>query len=325
VNFTIEMSNPETSGVSRIRILTIQLVLDTIFLSKNHSNRHFGKYFNAKCTTGVHSLFIMENLLKVAIIQTDLVWENAEQNRISFSKKINAISSPVDLIVLPEMFTTGFSMNPTEIAETMDGKTILWLIALAKEKNTAITGSLIIKEPPNDETSDPNYYNRLVFVFPTGKIETYDKRHTFTLADEDKVYTAGNKKLIIDYKGWKICPLICYDLRFPVWARNTENYNLLIYVANWPKPRINAWNALLKARAIENMCYCIGVNRIGLDNNGYEYTGSSTIYDSLGKKITTTEPNKVSIKIIALNKEELLKTRKKFQFLDDKDDFTLNI
>ncbi len=267
----------------------------------------------------------MENLLKVAIIQTDLVWENAEQNRIFFTEKMNAISSPIDLIVLPEMFTTGFSMDPAEIAETMEGKTILWLIALAKEKNIAITGSLIIKKSPKGEKSDPSYYNRLVFVFPTGEVETYDKRHTFTLAGEDKVYTAGNKKLIVNYRGWKICPLICYDLRFPIWARNTENYDLLIYVANWPKPRINAWNTLLKARAIENMSYCIGVNRVGLDINGYEYTGNSAIYDSLGEEISTIKSNEITTEIITLNKGDLLKTREKFLFLDDKDDFTLNL
>lgn len=258
----------------------------------------------------------MENLLKVAIIQTDLVWESPEQNRLHFSKKINALSEEVDLIILPEMFMTGFSMNPSEVAETMDGETILWLKTIAKEKNTAITGSLIIKE-------NNNYYNRLVFVFPSGKIQTYDKRHTFTLAGENKVYKAGNKKLIIDYKGWKICPLICYDLRFPIWSRNIENYDLLIYVANWPKPRINAWNTLLKARAIENMSYCIGVNRVGLDINGYEYTGNSAVYDGLGKEISTIKPNEIITEIITLNKDDLLKTREKFRFLDDKDDFIL--
>jgi predicted amidohydrolase len=260
----------------------------------------------------------MENLLKVAIIQTDLIWENPEQNRLHFSKKINALSVEVDLIILPEMFSTGFSMNPSEVAETMDGETILWLKTIAKEKNIAITGSLIIKE-------NENYFNRLVFVFPDGEIQTYDKRHTFTLAGEDKVYTAGNKKLIINYKGWKIYPLICYDLRFPVWARNTENYDLLIYVANWPKPRINAWNTLLKARAIENMSYCIGVNRVGLDINGYEYTGNSAAYDSLGVEISTIKPNKITTEIITLKKNDLQKTRNKFRFLDDKDDFTLKV
>ncbi len=210
----------------------------------------------------------MKNILKITIIQSELVWENSAQNRQVFLEKIKSISEVVDLIILPEMFTTGFTMNPEKVAETMDGETIHWLKYLAKEKNTAITGSLIIKE-------GNKYYNRLVFVHPTGEIKTYDKRHTFTLAGEDKIYTAGNKKLIVAYKGWKICPMICYDLRFPVWSRNTDDYNLLIYVANWPKPRITAWSTLLKARAIENMSYVVGVNRIGADDNGHEYSGNS--------------------------------------------------
>ncbi len=260
----------------------------------------------------------MKNNLKVALIQTDLVWENPEQNRLHFSEKIDALSEGVELIILPEMFSTGFSMNPSEVAETMDGKTIFWLKALAKEKNSAITGSLVIKQ-------GNNYYNRLIFVFPNGEVKTYDKRHTFTLAGEDKVYTAGTKKLIIDYKGWKICPLICYDLRFPVWARNIENYDLLIYVANWPKPRINAWNTLLKARAIENMSYCIGVNRVGLDVNGYEYSGNSAVYDSLGAEISTIKTHEITTEIITLNKDDLLKTRDKFRFLNDKDEFILRV
>jgi len=255
-------------------------------------------------------------LLNIAIIQSELIWENPEQNRHVFSEKINAISDSVDLIVLPEMFTTGFTMNPTKVAETMDGETINWLKHLAKEKNTAITGSLIIKE-------DNNYFNRLVFVHPTGEINTYDKRHTFTLAGEDKIYTSSNKKLIVNYKGWKICPMICYDLRFPVWARNTNDYDLLIFVANWPKPRIIAWNTLLKARAIENMSYTIGVNRIGTDTNGHEYSGNSAVYNALGEEISTIKPYKNITEIISISKEILDNTRNKFGFLEDKDEFRL--
>ncbi len=255
--------------------------------------------------------------LKVALIQADLVWENPTQNRLHFSKKIAAITEQVDLIVLPEMFTTGFTMNPCVVAETMNGETVLWLKELAKEKNCAITGSLIIKE-------DNNYFNRLVFVFPTGEIKTYDKRHTFTLAGEDKVYTAGKEKLLVDYKGWKICPLVCYDLRFPVWARNVENYDLLLYVANWPKPRIEAWDALLKARAIENMTYCIGVNRVGLDVNNYEYVGHSAVYDSLGNSISSIPAFVEHVGIITLNAEHLKLAREKLQFLNDRDDFEMS-
>jgi len=254
--------------------------------------------------------------LKVALVQTDLVWENPKQNRLNFSKKIAAISEQVDLIVLPEMFTTGFTMNAARVAETMSGDTIKWLKKLVKEKNVAITGSLVIQQ-------NNKYYNRLVFVSPSEEIQYYDKRHTFTLVGEDKVYTAGKKKIVIEYKGWKISPLICYDLRFPVWSRNINDYDLLIYVANWPKPRIDAWNTLLKARAIENMSYCIGVNRVGLDNSNYEYSGNSAVYDCLGEKTSTIIPNQEQIEIITLSKDHLLKMRSKFQFLDDKDDFLL--
>ena len=270
----------------------------------------------------------MQKYLNIAMVQTNLIWEDPEQNKINLSEKIDAISEKVDLIILPEMFSTGFSMNPYDFAETMDGQFILWLKSIAKTKNTAITGSLIIKDPPDGEAGNDNYYNRLVFVFPPdgqrdGEIQTYDKKHTFTFAGEDKVFTAGNKKLIVDYNGWKICPLICYDLRFPVWARNIENYDLLIYVANWPKPRIKAWNTLLKARAIENMCYCVGVNRVGVDSRGNTYTGNSAVYDSLGKKISTIKPNEDITEIIRLSKEDLIKTREKFRFLDDRDDFVI--
>jgi len=258
----------------------------------------------------------MENELKIALIQSDLFWENPEQNRINFNKKIEAISEDVDLIVLPEMFTSGFTMNASIVAETMNGDSIVWLKKLAREKNTAITGSLVISE-------DNNYYNRSVFVHPSGKIETYDKRHTFTLAGEHNVYTAGIKKTIIDYRGWRICPLICYDLRFPVWARNTENYDILLYVANWPKPRINAWDALLKARAIENMSYCIGVNRIGVDDTGHNYPGHSGCYDVLGEQITNMQPNKEQTQIISLSKTTIEKYRNKLNFLNDRDRFSL--
>ncbi len=215
------------------------------------------------------------------------------------------------------MFTTGFTMNPYKVAETMNGETVLWLKELAKEMDCAITGSLIIKE-------DKKYFNRLVFVFPTGEIKTYDKRHTFTLAGEDKVYTAGKEKLLVAYKGWKICPLVCYDLRFPVWARNVENYDLLLYVANWPKPRIEAWDALLKARAIENMSYCVGVNRVGLDVNNYEYVGHSAVYDSLGNSISSIPASVEDVGIITLNAEHLKLAREKLQFLNDRDDFEMS-
>lgn len=253
--------------------------------------------------------------MKTALIQAPLIWENPQANRTYFSDKINAIQEKVNLIVLPEMFTTGFTMNPNEAAETMQGETILWLKILAKANNCAITGSLIIKE-------NNSFHNRLVFVFPSGELQYYDKRHLFTLAGEDKTYTKGTEKLIVDYLGWKICPLICYDLRFPVFARNTEDYDLLIYVANWPEPRINAWDTLLKARAIENMSYVIGVNRIGEDQSKHNYPGHSQVLDCLGNYlIEPTEEEGVFITV--LDQQKMLETRQKFDFLNDRDLFTI--
>jgi predicted amidohydrolase len=253
--------------------------------------------------------------MKIALIQTELSWENPNENKALLQEKINAISQYVDLIVLPEMFTSGFTMNPKNVAQTMHGEAIFWLKETAKSKDCAITGSLVIEE-------NGNYFNRLVFVFPTGEIQTYDKRHLFTLAGEEKVYTAGKDKLIIEYKGFKICPLICYDLRFPVFARNVENYDVLIYVANWPKPRVNAWDILLKARAVENMSYVIGVNRVGMDANNLEYIGHSQAVDFLGNYIQ--EPQEIEgVFIVELDKNEMLETRKKLNFLNDGDEFKL--
>lgn len=258
----------------------------------------------------------MQEQLKIALLQTELFWENPEQNRIHFAEKIQSISGVVDLIVLPEMFTTGFTMNPKKVAETMFGETVVWMQELALKKQTAIVGSIVILE-------NKQYYNRLLFVHPSGIIETYDKRHTFTLAGEDKAYAAGKDKLLVTYKGWKIRPLICYDLRFPVWARNVDDYELLIYVANWPKVRITAWKTLLKARAIENMAYCLGVNRIGLDGNNHEYNGHSAVFDVLGEKIDNIPDNKEAIEIITLSKSHIKTNREKFNFLNDRDRFRL--
>jgi len=214
------------------------------------------------------------------------------------------------------MFTSGFTMNPAKVAETMYGETVVWMQELALKKQTAIVGSTVISE-------NNHFYNRMLFVHPNGIIETYDKRHTFTLAGEDKAYTSGKDKLLVTYKGWKICPLICYDLRFPVWARNIEEYDLLIYVANWPKIRITAWDALLKARAIENMSYCVGVNRVGTDGNNHEYNGHSAAFDVLGEKLDGIPENQEAIEIITLSKSHIKTNREKFNFLNDKDRFTL--
>jgi predicted amidohydrolase len=253
--------------------------------------------------------------MKVALIQAPLVWENPKQNRNYFENKINSIRETIDLIVLPEMFTSGFTMNPKAVAESMLGESVLWLQALAKAKNAAITGSLVIEE-------EGNFYNRLVFVFPSGAIKTYDKKHLFTLAGEDKAYTSGTEKMLLEFNGFKICSLICYDLRFPVFARNTEEYDVLIYVANWPKPRINAWDSLLKARAIENMCYTIGVNRIGEDPNKHDYPGHSQVIDELGNYLIEPQENE-GVFITTINKNTLEATRQKLGFLNDRDAFTI--
>ncbi|UII74446.1 amidohydrolase [Flagellimonas sp. HMM57] len=256
----------------------------------------------------------MASELKIALIQSQLHWENPVANRAMFSKKIATIPKDTELIVLPEMFTTGFTMNPQNIDSAEAAKTIAWMQQIAQEKSAAITGSIVFTE------KDKNF-NRLFFCFPDGELAVYDKKHTFTLAGEDKVYEAGITKLLVSYKGFKIQPMICYDLRFPVWARNTEDYDVLIYVANWPKPRIDAWDALLKARAIENMSYCIGVNRIGLDGLGYEYSGHSAVYDVLGHRTAYSE--KEEITYANLDKKHIKSMREKLRFLEDRDDFNL--
>lgn len=256
----------------------------------------------------------MQENLKIALIQSDLVWEKPEENRNNFTEKIKAIPNDVDIVVLPEMFTTGFTMSPFRLAESMTGKTVMWMKELAKTKAIAIVGSVIIAEKGS-------FYNRLLFVEPSGFITSYNKRHTFTLAGEHKIYEAGKEKVILHYKGWKIRPLICYDLRFPVWSRNTENYDVLLYVANWPKSRISAWDILLKARAVENMCYCIGVNRVGLDGLNNEYPGHSAVCDVLGQTLTAFKTNEIGTQIATLSQKHITTNREKFRFLDDKDSF----
>lgn len=253
--------------------------------------------------------------MKIALFQTKLTWENPEINRTFIETYILNEDEQFDLFVLPEMFTSGFTMNPSAVAETMEGETLIWLKKLAKKRTCAITGSLIIKD-------NNNFYNRMVFVFPSGEVQFYNKRHLFTLAGEEKVYTKGTEKVIVNYNNWNICLQVCYDLRFPVFARNVENYDMLLYVANWPKPRINAWDTLLKARAIENMCYTIGVNRIGEDANYLEYPGHSQVFDYLGNTIVDCQDGN-GIFVFELDKNKQLETRQKLNFLNDRDSFTL--
>lgn len=259
----------------------------------------------------------MKNELKVTGIQADLYWENPTKNIAFFENKINNLDKDTDLVVLPEMFTTGFTMQPKNVAESMDGYSVSWMQEIAEKHQIAICGSLVIVE--NDK-----FYNRFVFVHPNKELETYNKRHSFTLAGENKVYTSGLERIIINYKGWKICPLICYDLRFPVWARNTDNYDLLLFMANWPVTRIKAWETLLKARAIENMSYVVGVNRTGKDASNYEYSGNSLIIDFLGEELSSLNNYETGIvtSVITLDKQNIV--RGKLGFLNDKDSFTIN-
>jgi len=265
----------------------------------------------------------MENSLNTVLIQTDSVWENITENLKNLSVKIKKTHQSVDLIILPELFSTGFTMNVKVVAETMQGTSVNWMLKKAKEKTCLIVGSLLIVE-------QDKFYNRLIVAFPPDihrdrEIKYYDKRHLFSYAGEEKVFTAGSKKLIFEYKGFKICPLICYDLRFPVWARNTDDIDVLIFVANWPKARIYAWSTLLKARAIENLCYVIGVNRVGTDNNKLIYSGHSAVIDVLGKTILDFDENQEFVKTIILEKKHINETRNKLRFLEDRDIFKITI
>lgn len=252
--------------------------------------------------------------MKIALIQFDVLWEHKAANLEKAAQLIHSLPDDVDLAVLPEMFTTGFSMNPAAIAEPERSSTLETIQTIAQKHQIAITGSWATEE-------NGFYYNRLYFVFPDGSYQTYNKRHLFTLAGEEKVYKSGTEKLIVSYKDWNICPLICYDLRFPVYSRITDqNYDLLLYVASWPDRRIYAWDALLKARAIENMSYVIAVNRCGTDPSGVFYSGHSQALDYMGEYLQKPFTNE-TVKIITLNKEQLLKVRTKLAFLNDADDF----
>lgn len=253
--------------------------------------------------------------MQVALVQTTLEWENPSDNRALLDKKLSAISPHTDLVVLPEMFTTGFTMHPNSCAETMDGPTVEWMRRWAHQLQAALVGSVAMKD-------NGLFYNRLLFVTPDGGVSIYNKKHRFTLAGEDRVYEAGSHRVIIDYNGWKICPLICYDLRFPVFSRNTEEYDISLYVANWPAPRIQAWDVLLRARAVENMCYTIGVNRVGIDGNGLEYPGHSQVVDCFGNYLLSPQPLE-EVFTVQLDIDKLVEARTRFPFLNDRDPFTL--
>ena len=260
----------------------------------------------------------MENNLKIAVIQTDIIWESPSDNLKAYDRKISKLDSSVELLVLPEMFATGFTMNTGKVKQSMDGEILTWMKVTAINNEFAIYGSVIIEE-------DNKLYNRAIFVFPDGEIEYYDKKHLFTLVGEEKLFSAGNIRKIITYKGWRIMPQVCYDLRFPTWSRNDLNYDLLIYIASWPERRSYAWQTLLKARAIENMSYVIGINRVGIDGNNIAYSGDSAVIDSMGKEVSEIPKYKDCIYSLTLNKNEQDKNRKKFAFLDDKDNFEINM
>ncbi len=254
--------------------------------------------------------------LKISLIQSDLYWHAPEANRAHFSQLIQSLKLSTDVIILPEMFTTGFTMATADNAETEPGETLHWMQQQAVQSQAVITGSLIIKQ-------QTKFYNRLYWVEPSGDYKSYDKKHLFGYADEDQHFTAGNSRLIVSYKDWLICPLICYDLRFPVWSRNNVDYDLLIYVANWPALRSDAWQSLLKARAIENMSYVAAVNRIGTDDNSRDYVGGSVVYSALGQRLSKVNNSQNFIETITLSRNELLQQRQRFGFLKDQDEFTL--
>jgi predicted amidohydrolase len=258
----------------------------------------------------------MISKLNIVAIQTPIFWENAPKNKHFIDQKLRKLETKVDIVLLPEMFTTGFTMKSKKVAEDMHGPTIQWMQDWAKKLGILLGGSLVIR-------SKGKIYNRFVMVGDKGVLAYYDKRHTFTLAGEDKFYANGTNSGLFRYKGWKICLRICYDLRFPVWSRNTKNYDLLIYVANWPVERINAWDTLLQARAIENMCYVVGVNRVGTDYNKLVYPGHSAIYNPLGKVLAGGISNNEENFKAELNFLELQELRKQLNFLDDRDNFDL--
>jgi len=255
----------------------------------------------------------MQNL-NVSLIQIPLAWQQPELNRETFAEHIHGLAE-TDLILLPEMFNTGFSMEAEKLAESMDGPTIQWMAEMARTSQAVVTGSLIVEV-------EQGYFNRLIWMRPDGSHGTYDKRHLFRLAKEQSYYRAGDANQIFELKGWRIQPQICYDLRFPVWSRNTQAYDLLLYVANWPAKRRYAWQTLLRARAIENICYVAAVNRIGADGNGFHHAGDSAVLDFMGEEIIHQADDEL-IASIELDKEALDKFRTRFPAQMDSDRFVL--
>ena len=262
--------------------------------------------------------------LRVSLVQTALHWEDPEANRTHFQPLIAPLAGQTDVVVLPEMFSTGFSMAPERLAEDPEGATTAWMAQQAKQLDAVVTGSVITRDRKG-------YYNRLIWMQPDGTFSTYDKRHLFRFAGEDGHYQPGSDRLIVNWRGWRICPLVCYDLRFPVWSRNrplhgqgeAPVYDALLYVANWPEARRHPWSALLVARAIENQCYVVGVNRIGADGNGIDHSGDSVALDPKGQPISTIEPGTERVETVSFSRSELERFRQKFPVSLDGDDFRL--
>jgi omega-amidase len=254
--------------------------------------------------------------LKITMVQASLTWHDAEANLARFDGIIGSLTDKTDLVVLPEMFTTGFTMQARENAEEMSGPTVARLLEWARQTEADVAGSIIIRE-------SGRYYNRLVWARPDGGIVTYDKRHLFRMAGEQEVYSAGDKKILIELKGWKLRPFICYDLRFPVWSRNVNNeYDVAVFAANWPGQRAQHWNALLTARAIENQCYVIGVNRVGMDGNGISYSGGSIAVDFEGKAVLEIKDEEC-VRTAVLSYDKLEEYRRSFPAWKDADGFTM--
>lgn len=258
----------------------------------------------------------MKNL-KVTLVQTSLFWEDSNKNRKHFTALLRRIpKNSTQLIVLPEMFTSGFTMNAADVAETMDGPSVIWMKEMAASKNAVICGSMVIN-------SQKKYFNRLIWASPDGSVSFYDKRHLFRMANEQLTYTGGTARRIFRIGDWRICPLVCYDLRFPVWSRNRNEFDLLLYVANWPKKRSFAWKQLLIARAIENQCYIAGVNRIGTDGKKIPYSGDTAMIGPLGKKLTSIKSGEEAVVTLDLSLDELNVLRNSFPVAMDADDFEI--
>ncbi|MBB5621035.1 putative amidohydrolase [Pedobacter cryoconitis] len=261
--------------------------------------------------------YLKINNLKITIFQAYLFWENIDKNLQNISLRLSSgVKEKTDLIVLPEMFNTGFSMNAKELAEEMDGKTMTWMADSAARYDCVVTGSLIIKE-------NNNYYNRMIWMLPTGEYQHYDKRHLFGMGEEDKTYTSGQDKIVVELKGWKIRLAVCYDLRFPVWLRNNDpSYDVLLIVASWPDKRIPHWKALIPARAIENQSYVVAVNRVGHDGKEVYHSGHSMCIDAFGNTVYY-KPEDEDLYTFSINYDDLIKIRRDFPFLKDADQFKL--